>query len=112
VTSLGLPIVVVPYPHAAGHQRANARALVDSGAARLIDDEAFDASALLDSAAILDDPAVHQAMSTAARALARPGAADAVADLVLAAAHRRPWPDAAAVDRRSRGAMGDAGDPS
>lgn len=105
VTSLGLPIVVVPYPHAAGHQRANARALVDAGAARLIEDEAFDAAALLDAASILDDPAAHLAMSSAARDLARPGAADAVADLVLAAAHRRPWPDPADVDRRSRGAV-------
>ena len=25
VTALGIPLVVVPYPHAAGHQRANAR---------------------------------------------------------------------------------------
>ena len=35
---------------------------------------------------------------------ADPGAADAVADLVLAAAERRPLPDQATIDRRSRGA--------
>ena len=103
VTALGIPMVVVPYPHAAGHQRANAVALADAGAARLIEDEAFDATALLDAAALLDDPAAHVAMAAAARALGRPGAADAVADLVMAAAERRPLPDAAAVDRRSRG---------
>ncbi|MFM2105066.1 MAG: undecaprenyldiphospho-muramoylpentapeptide beta-N-acetylglucosaminyltransferase, partial [Chloroflexota bacterium] len=34
-TALGLPVVVVPYPHAAGHQRANARVLERAGAARL-----------------------------------------------------------------------------
>jgi UDP-N-acetylglucosamine--N-acetylmuramyl-(pentapeptide) pyrophosphoryl-undecaprenol N-acetylglucosamine transferase len=106
VSALGVPIVVVPYPHAAGHQRANARALVDAGAARLIDDEAFDAEALLDAAALLDDPARHLAMSAAARALGRPGAAAAVADLVLAAAERRPWPAAEAIDRRARGLDG------
>jgi UDP-N-acetylglucosamine--N-acetylmuramyl-(pentapeptide) pyrophosphoryl-undecaprenol N-acetylglucosamine transferase len=104
VTSLGLPVVVVPYPHAAGHQRANARALVDAGAARLVEDDAFDAAALLDAASILEDPVAHLAMSAAARDLGRPRAADAVADLVLAAAHRRPWPDPAAIDRQSRGA--------
>ena len=103
VTALGIPMVVVPYPHAAGHQRANAVALADAGAARLIEDEAFDATALLEAAALLDDPAAHVAMAAAARALGRPGAADAVADLVMAAAERRPLPDAAAVDRRSRG---------
>jgi UDP-N-acetylglucosamine--N-acetylmuramyl-(pentapeptide) pyrophosphoryl-undecaprenol N-acetylglucosamine transferase len=106
VSALGVPIVVVPYPHAAGHQRANARALVDAGAARLIDDEAFDAEALLDAAALLDDPARHLAMAAAARALGRPGAAAAVADLVLAAAERRPWPAAEALDRRARGLDG------
>ncbi len=103
VSALGVPIVVVPYPHAAGHQRANARALVEAGAARLVDDEAFDAAALLEAAALLDDPATHGAMSAAARTFGRPAAADAVADLVLAAAERRALPDPADVDRRSRG---------
>ena len=103
VAALGVPMIVVPYPHAAGHQRANARALVDAGAARLVEDADFDAEALLAAAAILDDPAVHVAMAAAARSLGRPGAADAVADLVMAAAERRQLPDAAAIDRRSRG---------
>lgn len=102
VTALGLPIVVVPYPHAAGHQRANARQLVEAGAGLLIDDADFDADALLGAAALLEDPAAHLAMSAAARDLGRPGAADAVADLVLAAARREPLPDAGTVERRSR----------
>jgi UDP-N-acetylglucosamine--N-acetylmuramyl-(pentapeptide) pyrophosphoryl-undecaprenol N-acetylglucosamine transferase len=97
-------MVVVPYPHAAGHQRANARILANAGAARLVEDEAFDAAALLDAAAILDDPALHARMAAAARALGRPGAAAAVADLVLALAERRPLPDPEAVERRSRAA--------
>jgi UDP-N-acetylglucosamine--N-acetylmuramyl-(pentapeptide) pyrophosphoryl-undecaprenol N-acetylglucosamine transferase len=104
VTALGLPMVVVPYPHAAGHQRENARVLADAGAARLVEDEAFDAAALIDAAAILDDPEVHVRMSAAARQLGRPGAADAVADLVVALARRRPLPDQVFIDRRSRGA--------
>jgi UDP-N-acetylglucosamine--N-acetylmuramyl-(pentapeptide) pyrophosphoryl-undecaprenol N-acetylglucosamine transferase len=103
VCAMGLPAVVVPYPHAAGHQRANARALVDAGAARLIDDEDFDAAALLDAARLLEDPAAHLAMSAAARSLGRPGAADAVADLVMAAAARQPLPDPAEIERRARG---------
>jgi UDP-N-acetylglucosamine--N-acetylmuramyl-(pentapeptide) pyrophosphoryl-undecaprenol N-acetylglucosamine transferase len=103
VTALGLPIVVVPYRHAAGHQRANARELVEAGAARLVDDEDFDAAALLGAAALLDDPAAHVAMAAAARELGRPGAADAVADLVLAVAAREPLPDPDLIERRSRG---------
>ena len=106
VTALGVPSVIVPYPHAAGHQRANARALVDAGAARLVDDEAFDADALLDAAALLDDPVAHLEMAAAARALGRPGSADAVADLVLAVAAREPLPDRAVIERRARGSDG------
>jgi UDP-N-acetylglucosamine--N-acetylmuramyl-(pentapeptide) pyrophosphoryl-undecaprenol N-acetylglucosamine transferase len=101
-TALGKPLVVVPYPHAAGHQRANARQLVEAGAGLVIDDAAFDAAALLDAAAILDDPARHARMATAARELGRPGAAAAVGELVLAVAARRPLPDADAIERRSR----------
>jgi UDP-N-acetylglucosamine--N-acetylmuramyl-(pentapeptide) pyrophosphoryl-undecaprenol N-acetylglucosamine transferase len=105
VTAFGLPIVIVPYPHAGGHQTANARQLVDAGAGRLVEDAAFDAPALLDAAALLDDPAAHAAMSAAARSLGRPGAADAVADLVAAAAGRAALPDAATIERRSRGSL-------
>jgi UDP-N-acetylglucosamine--N-acetylmuramyl-(pentapeptide) pyrophosphoryl-undecaprenol N-acetylglucosamine transferase len=105
VTALGLPMVVVPYPHAAGHQRANARVLVEAGGAWFVEDEDLDAEALLEAAEILHDPARHAAMSAASRALGRPGAADAVARLVLAIADRRPLPDGAEVDRLSRGAQ-------
>ena len=103
VTAMGLPMVVVPYPHAAGHQRANAASLVEAGAARLIDDEDFDAEALLDAARLVLDAPAHAAMSAAARALGRPGAADAVAELVMAAATREPFPDPAEIERRARG---------
>lgn len=104
VTALGVPMVVVPYPHAAGHQRANAETLVAAGAARSIEDEKFDADALLGSIAVLDDPPAYEAMATASRRSGRPGAAEALADLVLAAARRSPFPDAAAIERRARGA--------
>ena len=102
-TALGLPMVVVPYPHAAGHQRANARVLVEAGGALLVEDEAFDAAALLEAAAILDDPERRARMASASRSLGRPGAADAVAELVLAAAQRLPPPEAARLERLSRG---------
>jgi UDP-N-acetylglucosamine--N-acetylmuramyl-(pentapeptide) pyrophosphoryl-undecaprenol N-acetylglucosamine transferase len=105
VTALGLPMVVVPYPHAAGHQRANARALVEAGAARLLDDADFDAAALLGAAALLEDAATYEAMAAAARSLGRPAAADAVADLVIAVARHEVLPDPATIDRRSRGAL-------
>jgi UDP-N-acetylglucosamine--N-acetylmuramyl-(pentapeptide) pyrophosphoryl-undecaprenol N-acetylglucosamine transferase len=104
-TALGRPMVIVPYPHAAGHQRANALPLVEAGAARLIDDADFDAEALLAAAGILDDPAAHNAMAAASRALGRPAAAAAVAELVLAAAERRAFPEAAAIVRRARGEL-------
>jgi UDP-N-acetylglucosamine--N-acetylmuramyl-(pentapeptide) pyrophosphoryl-undecaprenol N-acetylglucosamine transferase len=105
VTALGLPIVIVPYPHAAGHQRANARQLVEAGAGRVVDDAAFDAEALLTAAALLDEPDGHRDMTAAARSLGRPGAADAVADLVLAVARRETLPDPSTIDRRSRGTL-------
>jgi UDP-N-acetylglucosamine--N-acetylmuramyl-(pentapeptide) pyrophosphoryl-undecaprenol N-acetylglucosamine transferase len=102
-TAFGLPIVVVPYPHAGAHQSANALALVDAGAAEVVADEAFDARALLDAASILDDPARHASMSAASRSLGRPGAAAAVAEILAALAERRPLPDQGAVARLAAG---------
>jgi UDP-N-acetylglucosamine--N-acetylmuramyl-(pentapeptide) pyrophosphoryl-undecaprenol N-acetylglucosamine transferase len=103
VTALGIPAVIVPYPHAAGHQTANAEVLARAGGARLVADEAFDADALVAAADLLADEPALAAMATAARSLGRPGAADAVAELVLAAAERRPAPDAERIEKLSRG---------
>lgn len=93
VSAAGRPMIVVPYPHAAGHQAANARTMVDAGAALLVEDEAFDGTALLRAAELLNDRERLAAMSVAARRLARPGAARAVAALVGAAARRERLPE-------------------
>lgn len=98
----GLPLVVVPYPHAAAHQVANARPLVDAGAALVIADEDFDAAALLRASSLLDQPAQRERMSAASRGLARPGAAKAVAELLLSLAQRRPLPSPERIERISR----------
>ena len=94
ITALGIPSVIVPYPHAAGHQTANARVLADAGAARIVADETFDADALVAAADLLapEGDAARAEMAEAARGLGRPGAADAVAALVMAAADRRAVP--------------------
>jgi UDP-N-acetylglucosamine--N-acetylmuramyl-(pentapeptide) pyrophosphoryl-undecaprenol N-acetylglucosamine transferase len=102
VTAMGIPSVIVPYPHAGGHQRRNAEVLAEAGAARLVEDEAFGREALLEAAAIADDATLRGEMSRAARSKGRPGAAQAVADLLLALAERRPLPSAGAIERRSR----------
>ncbi|MGZ3586407.1 MAG: UDP-N-acetylglucosamine--N-acetylmuramyl-(pentapeptide) pyrophosphoryl-undecaprenol N-acetylglucosamine transferase [Candidatus Limnocylindrales bacterium] len=102
-TALGLPMVVVPYPHAAGHQRANARAVADAGAALLIEDEDFDGAALIGTLAVLDDPGRLAAMRSASRALGRPGAAEANAAIVLALARRATLPDGPQIERLARG---------
>jgi UDP-N-acetylglucosamine--N-acetylmuramyl-(pentapeptide) pyrophosphoryl-undecaprenol N-acetylglucosamine transferase len=103
-SALGLPMVVVPYPHASAHQVANARALADAGAARIVPDEEFDAAALVDAAALLGDRPALDAMCAAARGFGRPGAAAAVAELVGALAEKRPLLSRDSVERMSRAA--------
>jgi UDP-N-acetylglucosamine--N-acetylmuramyl-(pentapeptide) pyrophosphoryl-undecaprenol N-acetylglucosamine transferase len=100
--AFALPTAIVPYPHAAGHQRLNAEAFAEAGAAVLVEDEELDAERLLDVAGLLADPARHAAMSAAARELARPFAADAVADLVLAIGHRESPPPESEIDAVAR----------
>jgi UDP-N-acetylglucosamine:LPS N-acetylglucosamine transferase len=91
LAAVGLPAVLVPLPGAPGdHQTANTRALVGAGGATMIPDGELGPERLateLDS--LLADPARLIAMGNAARAMARPGAALAVA--ALAEQHaRRP----------------------
>jgi len=103
VTALGIPSVIVPYPHASGHQGANAQILAEAGAAKIVADEAFDAEALVAAAEIVFDEPARAAMAAAARRFGRPGAADAIATLVLALAERRPLPTVEATDAIARG---------
>ena len=92
VAAAGLPSILVPYPHAtADHQSANARWMAEGGAAVLVPDAELDAARLSrEVAAILSEPGRLAAMSRSARALARPDAADRIADelVALAAAGR------------------------
>jgi UDP-N-acetylglucosamine--N-acetylmuramyl-(pentapeptide) pyrophosphoryl-undecaprenol N-acetylglucosamine transferase len=87
----GLPSVLIPYPHAAGdHQTGNARWMSEAGAATVIRDDELTPERLRQAVdAIALDGARRHAMATAARALARPDAAQAIAAEVLAAARRR-----------------------
>jgi UDP-N-acetylglucosamine--N-acetylmuramyl-(pentapeptide) pyrophosphoryl-undecaprenol N-acetylglucosamine transferase len=103
--ALGLPMVVVPYPYAGAHQQRNAERLAEAGAARVIADRDFDSAALLDAAALVADSETLERMRAAAREFGRPGAAAAVAELVLALAERRSLPSQAEIDSLSRAAV-------
>jgi UDP-N-acetylglucosamine--N-acetylmuramyl-(pentapeptide) pyrophosphoryl-undecaprenol N-acetylglucosamine transferase len=90
LTVLGLPSVLVPYPHAtADHQTANARALADAGAAVTIPDAEVDGDRLVGACQpLLADESRRSEMAANARALGRPDAAQALAELVLRVAAR------------------------
>ena len=78
----GLPALLVPLADAADdHQTRNARAFAASGAARWAFEREWDApAAAAQLAHLLSDSESYAAMSSAARRLATPGAADAVVD--------------------------------
>ncbi|WP_026911776.1 UDP-N-acetylglucosamine--N-acetylmuramyl-(pentapeptide) pyrophosphoryl-undecaprenol N-acetylglucosamine transferase [Patulibacter minatonensis] len=88
VTAHGRPAVLVPYPHAAAdHQTANARWMADAGAAVVIADGDLTTQGLRATVAgLLGDPERLRAMAEVSAGLARPDAARAIADEVLAAA--------------------------
>jgi UDP-N-acetylglucosamine--N-acetylmuramyl-(pentapeptide) pyrophosphoryl-undecaprenol N-acetylglucosamine transferase len=85
LTVLGLPSILVPYPHAtADHQRHNAEALVAAGASVAITDEELDERTLASTVEqLLADPIRAAKMGLAARAWARPDAAEGMAALIL-----------------------------
>ncbi|MFU8839142.1 MAG: undecaprenyldiphospho-muramoylpentapeptide beta-N-acetylglucosaminyltransferase [Nitriliruptoraceae bacterium] len=85
LTVLGIPSVLVPYPHAtADHQRENAAALQRVGGAVLVEDDELDGASLVAAVApLFDDATAARAMARAARAFGRPDAAEAVARLLL-----------------------------
>jgi len=82
ITAAGRPAILVPYPHAADdHQRHNAETLQTSGAAVVVRDDELDGGRLAEQIENLASaPQRRTAMGRAARALARPEAARAIAD--------------------------------
>ena len=85
VAAAGLPSVLVPYPHAtADHQSSNARYIAEAGAAVVVPDRQLDGPRLArEVAALLGAPGRMAEMASAARAVARPDAAERIADEVL-----------------------------
>jgi UDP-N-acetylglucosamine--N-acetylmuramyl-(pentapeptide) pyrophosphoryl-undecaprenol N-acetylglucosamine transferase len=75
-----LPALLVPYPYAADdHQTANARALAEAGAARLLDSRALSGEQVAEAlTALFAAPETLREMGHRAAKLARPDAADRV----------------------------------
>jgi UDP-N-acetylglucosamine--N-acetylmuramyl-(pentapeptide) pyrophosphoryl-undecaprenol N-acetylglucosamine transferase len=90
IAAHGLPAILVPYPHAAGdHQSANARWMAEGGAAIVIPDGELSGDRLAaEVGTMLGDPDRLRAMGSASAALARPQAAQDVAQELLQAAKR------------------------
>jgi UDP-N-acetylglucosamine--N-acetylmuramyl-(pentapeptide) pyrophosphoryl-undecaprenol N-acetylglucosamine transferase len=86
----GLPAVLIPYPFAADdHQTANARAVAERDAAMLIADADLSAERLVNTVRdCLASDEKRARMTANMRTLARPRAADEIAEIVLSLARR------------------------
>ena len=82
----GTPAILVPYPHAtADHQTLNARHFERGGGAVVVPEPELDrVSSLVDE--LLGDRPRLESMSAAMRSMARPGAADEIAEELIALA--------------------------
>ena len=86
IAAVGRPSILVPYPYATeNHQEINARACESAGAGEVILDADLNPERLLDSLRrLLPDAQARETMGRAALTLARPEAAEIIADKVLA----------------------------
>jgi UDP-N-acetylglucosamine--N-acetylmuramyl-(pentapeptide) pyrophosphoryl-undecaprenol N-acetylglucosamine transferase len=90
LAAAGRPAILVPYPHAADdHQRLNAEAVRDAGGAVVLPDEGLTGEALATAIeALASDPARRLRMAAAVKTLARPDAAERIAELALSLAEK------------------------
>ena len=79
----GLPAVLVPYPHAGAHQWDNANYLVEAGAAIAIEDTDLGTNLVPTVLDLLADRNRRAGMRQAARGLARPDAAQRIAQTLF-----------------------------
>jgi len=85
----GLPAILVPYPYSGQHQVPNAEFMARNGAARVLPDSELSDRLVPAILELLGDKTMLASMREAARALARPDAAEAIAQQVRMLAHRQ-----------------------
>jgi UDP-N-acetylglucosamine--N-acetylmuramyl-(pentapeptide) pyrophosphoryl-undecaprenol N-acetylglucosamine transferase len=78
-TAVGAPSVLVPYPYSGAHQWPNAQYLADKGAALIVKDADLQEKLVDAVLSLLKDAERRKQMSAAARNLAKPDAAHAIA---------------------------------
>ena len=82
IAAVGLPALLIPYPHAEAHQEKNANVFVEAGAAEVIRDGEVTGQRLAARIdALITDTARREAMATAAAGLGRPNAARDIVQL-------------------------------
>lgn len=80
----GLPAILIPYPHAGGHQRANAQLVEAVGAGVVLEESAASAERLLGSIRqLMTDERLRDMMGSQMRALHRGGAANRLAEAIV-----------------------------
>lgn len=84
ISVIGRPSILIPFAAATGdHQTANARGLVDAGAAIMLPESQMTPETMADSIeTILSNPAGALAMTQAALSVARPDATERLVDIV------------------------------
>ena len=87
----GKPMLIIPLPHAAGnHQMVNARHCEEQGAAVVLEQAELSSSRLSEIVmGLLHDRSRRALMAEKAMALGRPGAADKLAQLIMAVAQEK-----------------------
>ncbi|MEM9812487.1 MAG: glycosyltransferase, partial [Pseudomonadota bacterium] len=88
LTVVGRPAILIPLAIAVrDEQTANARPLVEAGAAQMIQEDELTPEHLAESiASVIDAPEAARAAATASRSLGKPDAAERLADLVITTA--------------------------
>ena len=83
MAEMGVPSVLIPYPHAGGHQRANAQWMRERGGAILIEESELSPDRLWgETQRLLFDPDRLERMRSALRGRSDPSAARRLGELV------------------------------
>jgi UDP-N-acetylglucosamine--N-acetylmuramyl-(pentapeptide) pyrophosphoryl-undecaprenol N-acetylglucosamine transferase len=84
LTALGKPAILVPYPHAAGHQQFNAKKILDAGGCRMLEDKGLSGETLAaEIIRLVESEEIREEMRKDSRALGRPDAARKAVDIAM-----------------------------